>query len=125
MNEEMQIRKLIVFFSMFMLLKSQMNAIKYVFSFIPNQSNSEFGSSMLFTIFFLPLINGKSVAHLFQTIIRLSLLNYFNNHLVITTLSRIGNPVNHLSELLHCSPRTETGSRGSKKRVAIDIIKGL
>ena len=70
MNEEMQIRKLIVFFSMFMLLKSQTNAIKYVFSFIPNQSNSEFGSSMLCTIVFLPLINGKSVAHLFQTIIR-------------------------------------------------------
>ena len=70
MNEEMQIRKLIVFFSMFMLLKSQTNAIKYVFSFIPNQSNSEFGSSLLFTIVFLPLINGKSVAHLFQTIIR-------------------------------------------------------
>ena len=67
----MQIRKLIVvFLSMFMLLKSQKNAIKYVFSFIPNQSNSEFGSSMLFTIVFLPLINGKSVAHLFQTIIR-------------------------------------------------------
>ena len=70
MNEEMQIRNLIVFFSMFMLLKSQTNAIQYVFSFIPNQSNSEFGSSMLFTIVFLPLINGKSVAHLFQTIIR-------------------------------------------------------
>ena len=70
MNEEMQIRNLIVFFSMFVLLKSQTNAIQYVFSFIPNQSNSEFGSSMLFTIVFLPLINGKSVAHLFQTIIR-------------------------------------------------------
>ena len=55
---------------MFMLLKSQTSAIKYVFSFIPNQSNSEFGSPMLFTIVFLPLINGKSVAHLFQTIIR-------------------------------------------------------
>ena len=27
-----------------MLLKSQMSAIKYVFSFIPNQSNSEVGS---------------------------------------------------------------------------------
>ena len=53
---------------MFMLLISQTNAIKYVFSFIPNQSNSEFGSSMLFTIVFLPLINGKSVAHLFQTL---------------------------------------------------------
>ena len=52
----MQIRKLIVFFSMFMLLKSQTNAIKYVFSFIPSQSNSEFGSPMLFTIVFLPLI---------------------------------------------------------------------
>ena len=64
MNEEMQIRKVIVFFSMFMLLKSQTNAIKYVFSFIPNQSNSEFGSSMLFTIVFLPLINGKSVKQL-------------------------------------------------------------
>ena len=130
----MQIRKLIVFFSPCMLLKSQTNAIKYVFSFIPNQSNSEFGSSMLFTIVFLPLINGKSVAHLFQTIIRLSLLNNFNNHLLIITLSRIGNPVNHLSELLHCSPSNTIGqqrqdnnlvSRGSKKRVAIDNIKGL
>ena len=62
--------KLLFFLSMFMLLKSQTNAIKYVFSFIPRQSNSEFGSSMLFTIVFPPLINGKSVAHLFQTIIR-------------------------------------------------------
>ena len=33
-----------------MLLKSQTSAIKYVFSFIPNQSNSEVGSPMLFTI---------------------------------------------------------------------------
>ena len=41
---------------MFMLLKSQTSAIKYVF---PNQSNSEVGSPMLFTIVFLPLINGK------------------------------------------------------------------
>ena len=55
---------------MFMLLKSQTSAIEYVFSFIPYQSNSEVGSPMLFTIVFLPLINGKSVAHLFQTIIR-------------------------------------------------------
>ena len=47
---------------MFMLLKSQTSAIKYVFSFIPNQSNSEVGSPILFTIVFLPLINGKSVA---------------------------------------------------------------
>ena len=69
MNEETKIR-IIIFFSMFMLLKSQTNAIKYVFSFIPNQSNSDFGSSLLFTIVFLPLIKGKSVAHLFQTIIR-------------------------------------------------------
>ena len=46
----MQIRKLIGFFSMFMLLKSQMSAIKYVFSFIPNQSNLEVASPMLFTI---------------------------------------------------------------------------
>ena len=53
-----------------MLLKSQTSAIKYVFSFNPNQLNSEVGSPLLFTIVFLPLINGKSVAHLFQTIIR-------------------------------------------------------
>ena len=33
-----------------MLLKSQKSAIKYVFSFIPNQSNSEVDSPMLFTI---------------------------------------------------------------------------
>ena len=47
----MQIRKLIVFFSStFMLLKSQTSAIEYVFYFIPNQSNSEVGSPMLFTI---------------------------------------------------------------------------
>ena len=66
----MQIRKINVFFffSMFMLLKWQTSAIKYVFSFIPNQSNLEFGSPMLFTIVFLPLVNGKSVAHLSQTI---------------------------------------------------------
>ena len=43
---------------MFMLLKSQTSAIKYVFSFIPNQSNSEVGSPTL--LIFLPLINGKS-----------------------------------------------------------------
>ena len=57
---------------MFMLLKSQASAIKCVFSFIPNQSNSEVGSPMLYNtlLVFLPLINGKSVAHLFQTIIR-------------------------------------------------------
>ena len=42
----MQIRKLIIFF-MFMLLKSQTSAIKYVFTFFPNQSNSEVGSPML------------------------------------------------------------------------------
>ena len=36
---------------MFMLLKSQASAIKYVFSFIPNQSNSEVGSPM-FTILY-------------------------------------------------------------------------
>ena len=57
----------------FMLLKSQTSAIKYVFSFIPNQSNSEVGSPMFvyntLLDFFLPLINGKSIAHLFQTII--------------------------------------------------------
>ena len=41
---------LLGFFSMFILLKSQTSAIKYVFSFIPNQSNSEVGSPMLFTI---------------------------------------------------------------------------
>ena len=46
----MQIRKFNVFFSMFMLLKSQTSAIKYVFSFIRNQSNSEVGSPVLFTI---------------------------------------------------------------------------
>ena len=34
---------------MFMLLKSKTSAIKYVFSFIPNQSNSEIGSPLLFT----------------------------------------------------------------------------
>ena len=61
---------LLFFLSMFILLKSQTSAIKYVFSFIPNQSNSEVGSPMLFTIVFLPLISGKSVAHLFETIIR-------------------------------------------------------
>ena len=35
---------------MFMLLKSQKNAIKYVFTYIRNQSNSEVGSPMLFKI---------------------------------------------------------------------------
>ena len=57
---------------MFMLLKSQTSAIKYVFSFIPNQSNSEVGSpNVVYStlLVFLPLIDGKSVAHLFQTII--------------------------------------------------------
>ena len=50
MNDEMQIRKLLILFSMIMLLKSQTSAIKYVLSSIPNQSNSEVGSPMLFTI---------------------------------------------------------------------------
>ena len=55
-NDEMRIRKLIFFLSMFMLLKSQTSAIKYVFSFIPNQSNSEVGSPMLlqYPIIFSP-----------------------------------------------------------------------
>ena len=53
---------------MFMLLKSQASAIKCVFSFIPNQSKSDVVYNTL--LVFLPLINGKSVAHLFQTIIR-------------------------------------------------------
>ena len=51
--------------------------MKYVFSFIPNQSNSEVGnmtikSDVVYNILlvFLPLINRKSVAHLFQTIFR-------------------------------------------------------
>ena len=91
----------------------QTSAIKYVFSFTPNQSNSEVGnmtskSDVVYNtlLVFLLLINGKSVACLFQTIIR------------------IGNPVNHLSELLHCSPSHMIGqqrqgnnhvSRGSKR----------
>ena len=42
----------------------------------------------------------------------------------------IGNPVNHLSELLRCSPSYTIGqqnhvSRCSKKSVAIDISKGF
>ena len=60
-----------------MLLKSQTSAIKFVFSFITNQSNSEVGnltskSGVVYNtvLVFLPLINGKSVAILFQTIIR-------------------------------------------------------
>ena len=36
-------KKLIVF-SMLMLLESQTSAIKFVFSFIPNQSNSKVGN---------------------------------------------------------------------------------
>ena len=48
---------------MFMLLKSQRVQLN-----IPNQLNSEVGSPKLFTIpyqlVFLPLIYGKSVAHL-------------------------------------------------------------
>ena len=35
---------------MFVLFKSQMSEIKYVYSFIPNQSNSEVGSPVFFTI---------------------------------------------------------------------------
>ena len=35
---------------MFMFFKSQTSAIKYVFSFIPNQSNSEVGGTMLYTV---------------------------------------------------------------------------
>ena len=53
------------------------------------------------------------------------MLNYFNNHLVIITLSHIGNPVNHLSEFLHCSPSHTIGQQRQEKRVAIDYIKGL
>ena len=72
----MHICKLIVF-SMFMVHKLQTRAIKFVFSFIPNQSNLEVGnltsmSDVVYnTLFvFLPLINGKLVAHLFKKIIR-------------------------------------------------------
>ena len=55
-----------------MVLKSQTSAIKLVFSFIPNQSYSEAGNltSIQYPISFLPLINGKSVAPLFKTIIQ-------------------------------------------------------
>ena len=52
-----------------MLLKSQTSAIKYVFFSIPNQSNSEVDVVYNTLLVFLPLINGRSVAHLFQTII--------------------------------------------------------
>ena len=62
----MQVRKLIVFS---IIAKS---AITFVFSFIPNQSNSKSvtrqASPML--LVFLPLINSKLVEHLFKTIIR-------------------------------------------------------
>ena len=77
MKEEMQIRK-VIGFSMFMLLKSQTSAIKFVFSFIPKLISRTRklvtcqASPMLFTIpykFFLSLINGKMVAHLFKTFI--------------------------------------------------------
>ena len=69
----MQILKLIVFSCyIFMLLKSQTSAIKYVFSFIPDQSNSEVGnmtskSDVVYNtlLVFLLLNKGKSVAHLF------------------------------------------------------------
>ena len=54
-----------------------------------NQSNSEVGnltskSDVVYNtlLVFLPLIDGKSVAHMSKTIIRLSLRNYFNNHTV-------------------------------------------
>ena len=43
-------------------------------------------------------------------------------------MSRIGNPVNHLSELLQYDWSTETGHLSRlplKKRVAINYIKGL
>ena len=44
-----------------MLLKWQTSAIKYVFSFIPNQSNSEVSDVVYNTLLvFLPLFNGKS-----------------------------------------------------------------
>ena len=65
---------------------------------------------MLFTIpysFFLPLFNGKSVAHI-------CFKQLSDNPCLITliiTLSRIGNPVNHLSELLHCSPSHTIGQQ--------------
>ena len=39
---------LLFFLSMFLLLKSQTSAIKYVFSYIPNHLNLEVGSPMLF-----------------------------------------------------------------------------
>ena len=71
----MQIRKLIGLL-MFMVLKSQTSAIKFAFSFIPNQSNSEVGnlisnfkSDVVYNtlLIFLLLINGKLVARLFKT----------------------------------------------------------
>ena len=61
---------------MFMLLKSQTSAIKFVFSFILNQSSSEVGklkskSDVVYNtlLVFLPLINGKSAVYLLKTII--------------------------------------------------------
>ena len=94
---------------------------------------------MLFTnystlLVFLPLINGKSLSHLFQTIIRKSLPNYFHNHLAIITLSNISNPVNHLSESHQCSPSHTIGqqrqdnnhvSHGSKGMSLSIISKGF
>ena len=60
-----------------MVLKSQTSAIKLVFSFIPNQLNLEAGKLTSKSdvvnntlLVFLPLINCKSVAGLFKTIIR-------------------------------------------------------
>ena len=77
-NERMKKCKSVnLLFSMFMVLILQTGAIKFVFSFIPNQSNSEVGnltskSDVVYNtlLVFLPLINCKSVAGLFKTIIR-------------------------------------------------------
>ena len=53
------------------------------------------------------------------------MLNYFNNRLVIITLSRIGNPVNHLSELLHCSPSHTIGQQRQESVSRSIISKGF
>ena len=62
----------LLFFSMFMSLKSQTSAIKMfsLSSLIRRIGKSVVRCCLHTLLVFLPLINGKSVAHLFQTIIQ-------------------------------------------------------
>ena len=63
----------LLFFNIIMVLKLQTSAIKLVFSLIPKEAgNLTSKSDVVYNtlLVFLPLLNGKSVARQFKTVIR-------------------------------------------------------